>query len=62
MTGDLQLHGLKVVAEVMPLNTEASDWMEGDFAALSEALQSKVMEALPPGDVVVSVKVSRSLR
>lgn len=59
---ELQLHGLKVVAEVMPLNAEASDWMEGDFAQLQDTLQSKLMEALPPGDVVVSVKVSRSVR
>ena len=59
---DLQLHGVKVVAEIMPLNAEASDWMEGDFAQLQDTLQSKLMEALPPGDVVVSVKVSRSVR
>jgi hypothetical protein len=60
--GDLRAEGLRVTVEVRPLDTIDAPWMPDDVIQLQQAISDAISAAIPAGDLVLSVRVSRMVR
>jgi hypothetical protein len=51
----VQWSGLRIIADVRPLDGDTTQLAQADV----DAIQAAIMDALPPGDIAVSISVRR---